>query len=524
MLLPMAPPDSGLSSPPDKRQFTIKSCLGRGGFGEVYRASMVNATGLENEVAVKLLHHDLDTDDQAVQRLRDEGRMLGALVHPSILRIYDFVVLDGRVGLVMEYVEGQDLSKCIRGEGKMPPRAAIAVVGRVADALRSAWETPSPNTGDPLHLIHRDIKPQNIRIGTQGDVKLLDFGVARAANVQREAQTNTGHMVGSYLYMAPECLLENRFGRESDVFALGATLYESLAHRRLFRDQSLRELYVMVLQEDRYREYLDSALAGLDAPKTVIHLVRQMLARAPMDRPTATEIAALCDDLVESLDGPSLRRWCRTRTWPPPNEVQGMLDGKVITEATMASQLMPRLDSREMPTPRRRLDFGMIIGTFGTLALLAGGALAVVGALFVLAAVFFGASGFGPSQTALEGTYRPEIPSIAVDSGDPDAIERPTRTETQVGARRPTPGPRPQPTANPVPVSRTVLNLDTDVDLRLSQGNRTYRHLERVTPGVYSVQVNWGGGYQTLRDVQVTSGQQDLTVTCNRFKRTCDVR
>jgi serine/threonine protein kinase len=515
----MAPPDSGPSPTPEKRQFTIQSCLGRGGFGEVYRASMVNATGLENEVAVKLLHHDLDRDDQAAQRLRDEGRMLGALVHPSILRIYDFVVLDGRVGLVMEYVEGQDLSKCIRGPGRMPSRAVIAVIGRVADALRSAWESPSPNTGRPLHLIHRDIKPQNIRIGTQGDVKLLDFGVARSANVQREAQTNTGHMVGSYLYMAPECLLENQFGRESDVFALGATMYEALAHRRLFRDQSLRELYVLVLQEDRYREYLDGALADLDAPEPVVNLVRQMLARAPMDRPTATEVASICDDLVESMDGTSLRRWARSREWPPPNEVQGMLDGRVITEATMASQQIPGVDSRELGAPRRGLDLGMVVGTLGTLALLGGGLFAVVGVVFVLAGVMFGLSGPGTAPGAIQGPYRPAIPSLPDED---DESLRPERSERIVGsAVRVAPQPTPP---EPTPTSPTVLNLDTDQELRLTQGDRTFRHLDRVPPGTYSVQIDWGGGYQTLRDVTVASGQQELTVTCNRFKRTCDVR
>ncbi|MEZ4322117.1 MAG: serine/threonine-protein kinase [Myxococcota bacterium] len=519
----MSSPDSGLAGSPEKRQFTIKSCLGRGGFGEVYRASMTNATGLENEVAVKLLHHDLDRDSQAVQRLRDEGRMLGALVHPAILRIHDFVVLDNRVGLVMEYVEGQDLSKCIRGPDAMPPRAVAAVVGRVADALRAAWETPAPGSNEPLHLIHRDVKPPNIRIGTQGDVKLLDFGVARASNVGREAQTGTGHMVGSYLYMAPECLLENQFGRASDVFALGVTMFECLAHERLFGDLSLRELYVMVLQGEQYDAYVEEALSEVAAPAPLRELLASMLAREPADRPSAADVSAICDDLVDSLDGPTLRRWCKGRAWPPPNEVAGILDGRTITEATMAAGLMPELSGNmEIPRRGRRIDWGLVFGTVGTLGLFVGVVFAAIGLLVAVVAVVAGNNG---TPKAVDTRTRvPPMSEIPRYSG---TLE-PKRLEQQPGGRvisnSATVAAKPAPVPSPSPArSSTLLNLDTDFDIRLSRDGSTYRHLDRVTPGDYALQVDWGLGYATLRTVQVRSGTQSVTVTCNRFKRTCDV-
>jgi len=503
----------GLPNSPDKRQFSIKSCLGRGGFGEVYRASMTNATGLETEVAVKLLHHDLEHDSQAVQRLRDEGRMLGALVHPSILRIYDFVVLDSRVGLVMEYVEGQDLAKCIRGENTMPPRAVVAVFGRVSDALRAAWNSLAPGTESPLHLIHRDIKPQNIRIGTQGDVKLLDFGVARASNVGREAQTNTGHMVGSYLYMAPECLLENSFSQASDIFALGVTLYESLAHKRLFKDHSLRELYVKVLREDEYSEYITEALDELDAPEPILEMLRQMLDRDPAKRPDASEISARCEDLTEILPGPTLRRWCKNRTWPAVNEVEGMLDGRTITEATMAAGLMPDLGQAQPTGSRRRLDWSMVFGTVGTIGMLFGIAFAILGMGTVgLALALRGSVGRAIDQT----TYTPTMRKIPSYRGQ----LRPKRTET--GRAKVAPDGTTVPM--PAPRQKTILNLDTDFQLRLYKSGRTYRHLDRVGPGTYTIQVDWGGGYSRIGTVRVSSGRRNVTVTCNRFKRTCDVQ
>src|SRR5688572_17927020 len=116
-----------------QRQFRIHHCLGRGGYGEVYRATMVAPGGIENDVAVKLL--------------RDEGRLLSVLRHPAILRVFDLALLDGRVGLVTEFVEGEDLSTLI---GNLPLRPILEVVAAVAEALDAAWNHPRSD-GRPLH-------------------------------------------------------------------------------------------------------------------------------------------------------------------------------------------------------------------------------------------------------------------------------------------------------------------------------------------------------------------------------------
>jgi serine/threonine-protein kinase len=197
------------------RRFHIHACLGRGGFGEVYRATMSSSGGVRTEVAVKVLREDIDPGSEALKRLRDEGRLLGALRHPAILRVHDLVLLEGRVALVTEFVEGQDLDGClsvrgVAGDEAMPIRAVVAVVGEVASALEAAWSSVSPFGNVPIRLVHRDVKPANVRIGRHGEVKLLDFGIARATNVAREAQTATNSMMGSYLYMAPERFLEEQ--------------------------------------------------------------------------------------------------------------------------------------------------------------------------------------------------------------------------------------------------------------------------------------------------------------------------
>src|SRR5690606_17230382 len=124
--------------------------------------------------AVKVLRRDLSVDGDAVRRLRDEGRLLARLDHPTILRAFDLVRLDGRLALVTELVEGADLAELLRADPPLPARALVEVIGRVAAALDAAHATPGPD-GRPLALVHRDVKPTNVRVGRFGEVKLLDF-------------------------------------------------------------------------------------------------------------------------------------------------------------------------------------------------------------------------------------------------------------------------------------------------------------------------------------------------------------
>ena len=118
----------------DVRHFPVHTCLGAGGFGEVYKATMTSAGGVRHEVAIKVLHDGLDPRSQAVQRLRDEGKLLGVLRHPAILKVHDLVLLAGRVSLVTEYIEGGDLDQCFE-KGTMPLRALMDVIGQVAAAF-----------------------------------------------------------------------------------------------------------------------------------------------------------------------------------------------------------------------------------------------------------------------------------------------------------------------------------------------------------------------------------------------------
>ncbi|MCB9689658.1 MAG: protein kinase [Alphaproteobacteria bacterium] len=313
------------------RRFQVHSCLGRGGFGEVYRATMASSGGVRTEVAIKVLRGDIDPGSDSVKRLRDEGRLLGALRHPAILRVHDLVLLENRVALVTEYVEGDDLDKCM--VPSMPTRALVGVLGEVASALDAAWTTASPTSGHPIHLVHRDVKPANIRIGRHGEVKLLDFGIARATNVVREAQTANNAMMGSYLYMAPERFHEDRVEPPSDIYALGCVLYEGIAGRRLFEGMTLKQIYGTMLLTRKFNAHIEARFAEIpeDLDPSVRQLLAEMLSANADERPSAAEVARRCEDLVEALPGNTLKRWARQREWPLPLMTPGVLDGRELS-------------------------------------------------------------------------------------------------------------------------------------------------------------------------------------------------
>jgi serine/threonine protein kinase len=349
---------------PARRSFTIEHCLGRGGFGEVYRAEMMSTTGLSTPVALKILRRDVSPGSQALERLRDEGLLLAQLNHPTILKVHDLVLLEGRVSLVTEFVDGEDLEHCLRGPARLGLRSLVEVVGHVASALDAAYNTPGPQGA--LRLVHRDIKPTNIRLSRHGEVKLLDFGIARTDELTREARTKTDVMVGSPPYMAPERFLDNEPRSASDVFSLGATLLEGLIGRRVF-DQPVTILATMAVSPPRYEEFVASrfSLVPPSSPPDVVALAREMLRRVPEDRPTAGQVAVRCEMLADMLEGPSLSRWCRSRPWPEPQHELGDLDGRVVTEGTLARERPetpgpPRVARTEGTTPLERISTGNI--------------------------------------------------------------------------------------------------------------------------------------------------------------------
>ncbi|MEZ4323005.1 MAG: serine/threonine-protein kinase [Myxococcota bacterium] len=308
------------------RVFKVHSCIGRGGFGEVYLASVYTDGTETASVALKILHADVDPRSHAVQRLRDESRMLRLLDHPSILKAQDLAVLDGRVALVTEYVEGEDLAVLAK-KGPLPAPAALEIVERVADALHVA-QTHEVD-GRPLGLVHRDVKPENIRIGHTGEVRLLDFGVARTEQLDREAHTATDVVMGSLPYLAPEVLTTATSTSASDVYALGVTLFNAVTGMRLFLEGG-PDLFGLLLHSERFEAKLEERLTRLEDPELAA-LVRRMVAHDPLERPSNAEVRELARELRGDA-GPSLADHCRERVWPEPKSLPGLLAGRVLEE------------------------------------------------------------------------------------------------------------------------------------------------------------------------------------------------
>lgn len=317
---------------------------------------MYRPGGVASEVALKVLASDVGAETDPVHRLRDEGRLLGALNHPGLLKVFDLVSLEGRVALVTEYVEGQDLHQAIY-QGDLPVKVLVEIVGQVAESLHAAWTTRSPTAGAQLRLVHRDIKPQNVRLGVHGEVKLLDFGIARALNdLERESHTKNDIMMGSWPYLAPERMLEQPAELSSavDVYGLGCVLFEGLAGQRLMEGQSLFGLYRVVDVPGAFDQLVQARVQTLDAaiPGELRGFLHRLLAEDPSERPSAYQTGCLCDELAERLPGPGLRRWARERRWPAHSKEPGPLTGRDLAESTFPIEDAPTV-RRPLPAPPR---------------------------------------------------------------------------------------------------------------------------------------------------------------------------
>jgi serine/threonine protein kinase len=297
---------------------------------------------VESKVAVKVLRKDVDPDSQAVSRLRDEARLLGSLNHPHILQIFDLIRLGGRVALITEYIPGEDLNDLA---GELPPRAALEIGARIAMALEAAWTTVGKN-GQPLRLVHRDVKPSNIRLGQHGEVKLLDFGIAHSESPDRESRTVTQKVIGSFDYMAPERLGQRDVGTPADVYSLGCTLYEALTGRSVFQDMTVRKHLVFAHNEDRHQALILDALDTLPHPEHLSELFLEMLHYDPDKRPQLETLEARLERAASALSSSPLRDWSRKRTWKPPRalpaELVGALLSESITETAIPVPLAPR--------------------------------------------------------------------------------------------------------------------------------------------------------------------------------------
>ena len=226
--------------------YRLDRLLGSGGMGSVYLARDL---ALDRLVAIKFITPDKAGDDSARRRLVREARAAAALDHPNICGVYEVIVEpDGRACIVMQYTPGQTLAEKLAA-GPLDVRQALSITADVAAALAAAHKQD---------LIHRDVKPQNIMLSADHGAKLLDFGLAVHQHPGDAAVTDTtatsltspGVLVGTLPYMSPEQVAQRPLDARTDLFSLGAVLYECLTGRRPFNGPSSLEIASQILHED----------------------------------------------------------------------------------------------------------------------------------------------------------------------------------------------------------------------------------------------------------------------------------
>lgn len=233
-----ADPQTAESAPIGRRFGKYKpiAMIGRGGMGDIYLAMASGPGGFKKLVVVKCLRTTTDDDDPIRQMFLDEARLAAHLNHPNVVQIFDVGDADGSPYIAMEYLDGQPLSKIRRTVGRLSPPVAARIASDVLAGLHYAHELRGFD-GTPLNMVHRDLSPPNILITYDGVVKLVDFGIAKAALPSR-ALTDVGTLKGKISYMAPEQASHSDVDRRVDIFAMGVVLWELIVGRRLVADSS----------------------------------------------------------------------------------------------------------------------------------------------------------------------------------------------------------------------------------------------------------------------------------------------
>jgi tRNA A-37 threonylcarbamoyl transferase component Bud32 len=216
-------------------RYVIYGEIAQGGMATVHLGRLRGAAGFTRIVAIKKLHAQFAKDPEFVRMFTDEARLAARVRHPNVVPTLDVVSQDGELFLVMEYVHGETLARLIvhsrRAGSRVPPAVACSILCGALHGLHAAHEAVSAQ-GEPLSIVHRDVSPQNILVGTDGIARVLDFGIAKAAG--RMHQTEAGVVKGKMGYMSPEQLYGERLDRRTDTYAAGVVLWESLVCDRLF--------------------------------------------------------------------------------------------------------------------------------------------------------------------------------------------------------------------------------------------------------------------------------------------------
>jgi len=262
-------------------KYVLLEKIATGGMAEIFRAKQKGLRGFEKLVVIKRILPHLTDNSEFVSMFIDEGKIAAQLTHQNIAQIYDLGDEHGYYYIAMEYVHGKDLKAILQKAQKLKSRPsieqAVFIISELCAGLDYAHRKKDLN-GNALTIVHRDISPQNVLISHEGEVKIIDFGIAKAA--AKDHNTRAGALKGKILYMSPEQSMGKYIDKRSDIFSLGTLLYELLTLKRLFI--AAKELDI--LKKVQLAQVIPPGKYNSDIPEKLEKIVLKALARDPSNR------------------------------------------------------------------------------------------------------------------------------------------------------------------------------------------------------------------------------------------------
>ena len=348
--------------------------LAVGGMAEVFLAVHRGPEGVQKVVVIKRVLPTYSGDPSFVQMFVDEARIAARLEHPNLIRTYEFGEVGGQYFTAMEYLPGEDLAKTLDrfvfAQQQMPLHLAASIVASVCAGLHFAHAL-TDTAGRPLSLIHRDINPANVIVTYTGEIKVIDFGIAKTT----ATETQSGTIKGKIAYMSPEQLLARGVDQRSDVFSTGVVLWELITGRPLFlRDNEGATLYAIMNEPIRAPSRLRPAV-----PRALDSIVMRALARTPADRyDTAEEMgldlerfledqpkhdgraaARMLEDLFGTTRAEAKRAIAQSRSLQ--RNVALVMKPRAASRSELVETLEPHPQPAVGPAPRRGLALGVAL-------------------------------------------------------------------------------------------------------------------------------------------------------------------
>jgi tRNA A-37 threonylcarbamoyl transferase component Bud32 len=437
-------------------KYKLVKLIAAGGMAEVYLAKQAGAAGFEKLVCLKRILPHLARDKQFVDMFLNEARLAARLDHPNIVSIFDLGETNGNYFIAMEFIDGPNL----RSVGKraaelnelLPVPEVVKIISMAAAGLQYAHDLTDEN-GQPLGLVHRDISPDNILVHRNGAAKVVDFGIAKAAN--SSGATRTGTLKGKVAYMPPEQLRGSPLDRRTDVFALGVVLYEMLAGKRPWDANSEVALIGKIMSEDA------PPLAELrpDVPEELLAIVDRALAKDRDQRyQSCHELQNDLEHLLVNLGqtitptrvADFIKAYAPEVSTTSAAEVTDATLGAVQEESFAGTGAVPQLIAQQRPAPEREAGTLVLDAPVAppprSRALLSGiAAFSFIAVLGAGAALFF-LKGPGDDQSAPVAVERATIVE------QPKAVTPPPPEPTKVVVEEP---------VKPKPASRRVAVVES---------------------------------------------------------------